>query len=76
VAFAGEDQDQIIGAREFAGAPGDFLADAPDDLGLGLARGPGGAFPFAHLRDADDWNWHAASVSKFPPAQKENVARS
>ena len=72
VAFAGEDQNQIVGAREFAGAAGDFLADAADDLGLGLASGPSGAFPFAHLGDTDDWNWHNESVAEIPLRQKGN----
>ena len=41
-ALAGEDENQIIGGGEPAGVPGDFLANAPDDLGPRLARGPGG----------------------------------
>ena len=72
MAFAGENQNNIAGAREFAGAGGDFLADAADDLGLGLAGGPGGAFPFAHLGKVDDGHWHGVSVAKFSAVQKEN----
>jgi len=75
MALAGEDQNQIAGAREFAGAGGDFLANAADDPGFGLAGGPGGAFPFAHLGKVDGWHWHGVSVAKFSPAQKENVVK-
>ena len=56
VALAGENQNQIVRRREFAGAPGEFFADTADDFGLGPTDGPGGAFPFAHLGDVDDWN--------------------
>ena len=56
VAFAGENEDEIVGAREPAGAAGKAFADAADDLGLGLAGGPGGVFPLAHLGNVDDRN--------------------
>ena len=56
VALSGKDQNRVVGAREPARAPADFFSHAADDLGLGLAGGPGGAFPFAHLGGGDDWN--------------------
>jgi hypothetical protein len=73
VAFTGKNQDCIARASEFAGAGGDFLADTTNDRRFSLAGRPGGTFPFAHLRDADDRNWHGLSVAKFEPSQKENV---
>jgi hypothetical protein len=72
VSVASEDENQIVRRCELARAPGEFPADASDDLGPGLAGGPGGVFPFSHLGGADDWNWHGRSVAEFTMAQKEN----
>jgi hypothetical protein len=45
------------------------VADAADDLILvGLSGSPSEGFPFAHLRDADDWNRHGTSVASFKAA--------
>ncbi len=65
VAHAGEDEDQVVGTREFAGTAGDLFADAPDDIVFGPAGSPRCVFPIAHLRDADDWNWHGGSVAEY-----------
>jgi hypothetical protein len=59
-------------SRNSCAATGDFLADAADDLGLGLADGPSGAFPFVHPGDVDDWNRHGVSVAELLMSQKEN----
>jgi len=72
VALAGEDENQVVRAGEFAGAAGDFLADAPDDLGLGLAGVPRGALPLAHLGDVDDRDGHGTKGGKFFAGAKEN----
>ena len=68
VAFAGKNQNCFARVRELERKLGDFLADAADDLGFGLASGPSGAFPFAHLGKVDDGHWHGVSVAKFYPA--------
>ena len=65
VALAGKNQNGVIGPRELQRALRDFSADAADDFGLGLAGFPGGAFPFAHLGDADDRKWHGASLAEL-----------
>ncbi len=56
MAFAGKDENGIVVGSELAGAAGEALADAADDLGFGLAAGPGGLFPFPHGGDVDDRN--------------------
>src|SRR6476661_6359964 len=62
VAFSGQDEDEILGSREQEREAGEFFADAPDDLSLGLAARPGGFFPLAHLSDADDRDRHGRRV--------------
>ena len=47
--FAGQEQDGLAGAGEFAGAAGEAFAHLMNDSGLRLAGGPGGLFPFPHL---------------------------
>ena len=49
VAFAGEQQDQVVRAGEAERARGEIVSDAGDDGLLRLAAGPGGLLPFAHL---------------------------
>ena len=62
VAFAGQNQDQIAWLRQAQDLPGHRFADAADDFGFGLASGPSGLFPLAHLSNADYGNGHGAAA--------------
>ena len=55
VAFAGQQQDSVAVAGELECPAGEEFADVLDDIRLVAAGGPGGFFPFAHLRYVDDW---------------------
>src|SRR5207247_7900123 len=78
VAFAGQNDDQIAGARELFGARSDNVADAADDLGrLALGR-PGGLLPIPHLGNADNRGWHRVirpdASSSLTRTEAENQA--
>ena len=75
MAFAGENQNRVAGPCEFQRAAGQHGPNPADDFHLRPAGRPIGAFPFAHLINADDWNWHEVSVAKFFVPQKKNVAQ-
>src|SRR5262249_42327725 len=62
VALPREDQNQIVRLRQPQGVLCHAFADAADHFGFGLAGGPGGLLPFAHLSDSDDRNRHAGNV--------------
>ncbi len=61
VAFAGENQNEIVWHGEQQGPAGDTSADAANNFGFCLSRSPSGFLPFAHLgnrehRDGHGWN--------------------
>jgi hypothetical protein len=71
VALTGKDKNHLAGTGEFAGLTGNMFSNAADDLSFGLAGGPSGSFPFAHLSDADDWNRHGGERGKIFFGTKE-----
>jgi hypothetical protein len=60
MAFAGKNPDGVAGVGQFQNASRQNPADFLDHRACGLARGPGSAFPLAHLFHGDDgcfWQW-------------------
>ena len=76
VAFAGQNQNCVAGTREFQRAAGKRGPDPADDFRLGLAGRPVGAFPFAHLGDADDRNWHGRRLHFCCKRKKQKKLRA
>src|SRR5688500_5460574 len=63
VAFAREDQDAIIGARQAQSDLRDLLPRFVNDLRLGTAGVPGSLLPVAHLRNRNDGHRHSCNIA-------------
>src|SRR5437899_348169 len=75
VAFAGEDQDQVPWPRQAQRVAGDAISHAANDFSFGLAGGPGGLLPVAHLSNADYRNGHGVSLQPFGRGESRNGPR-
>ena len=58
VTAPGENQDGIPTSRHAQGMLSEMFPDTGNDGGLGLAGGPCGALPIAHLRHGKNRHWH------------------